>query len=229
MKKEKNTHHIVSSKNYTVLLEDIKQRIRTAQVKAALSVNRELVLLYWEIGREILLRQKKEGWGAKVIDRLAVDLHREFPDLHGFSSTNLKYMRRFAEAYPDLPIGQQLVDQLPWGHNVVLLEKVKDRQQRLWYAQNTIENGWSRNILVHQIESDLYRRQGKAITNFKQTLPAPQSDLAENMLKDPYVFDFLTLREKANERELQQSLLYHLREFLLTLPPTPSLIFREGD
>lgn len=202
---------------YAELLEDLKARIRSAQVKAALSVNRELVLLYWQIGREILQRQHQEGWGAKVIERLAQDLKREFPEMKGFSSRNLKYMRAFAEAYPDEQFVQQVVAQIPWGHNVRLLDAVKDPAERTWYIRQTIEHGWSRNVLVHQIESGLYQRQGKAITNFERTLPPPQSDLARSLIKDPYVFDFLTLGPQAQERDLERSLLEHLRGFLLEL------------
>jgi predicted nuclease of restriction endonuclease-like (RecB) superfamily len=202
---------------YAELLESLKARIREAQVRAALSVNRELVLLYWHIGREILQRQEREGWGAKVIDRLARDLRREFPDMKGFSPRNLKYMRAFAEAWPDEQIVQQAAAQIPWFHNVVLLEKVKDHAARLWYAQQTIEHGWSRNVLVHQIESKLYQRQGKAITNFERTLPTPQSDLARSLIKDPYVFDFLSLGPGAQERDLERALLNHVRDFLLEL------------
>ncbi len=205
------------SAGYAQLLENLRQRIRQAQVRAALSVNRELVLLYWHIGREILQRQAQEDWGAKVIDRLAQDLTQEFPEMKGFSPRNLKYMRAFAEAWPDEQIVQQLVAQIPWGHNVRLLDYVKDPAERLWYVQQTIEHGWSRNVPVHQIESKLYERQGKAITNFEYTLPAPQSDLARSLLKDPYVLDFLSLGPAAQERELQRALLNHLRDFLLEL------------
>ncbi len=202
---------------YAELLESLKARIRQAQVRAALSVNRELVLLYWHIGREILQRQQREGWGAKVIDRLALDLGREFPEMKGFSPRNLKYMRAFAEAWPDEQIVQEALAQITWYHNITLLEKVKDPTERLWYVQQTIEHGWSRNVLVHQIESKLYQRQGKAITNFERTLPAPQSDLARSLIKDPYVFDFLSLGPEAQERDLERALLNHLRDFLLEL------------
>jgi len=180
---------------YAEFLADLKKRIRRARVKAALSANRELILLYWEIGRMILERQKEEGWGSKVIDRLAQDLRREFPDMKGFSARNLKYMRAFAEAYPDKEFVQQVAAQIPWFHHCTLLDKVKDPAERIWYIQQTMEHGWSRNVLVHQIESGLYHRKGKAITNFDRTLPAPQSDLAREVLKDPYVFDFLGLTE----------------------------------
>lgn len=203
--------------DYQKLLDDIKTRIRTAQVRAGLAVNRELVLLYWSIGREILTRQEREGWGAKVIDSLARDLHQSFPEMKGLSPRNLKYMRAFAEAWPDEPIVQQVVAQIPWGHNVRLLDYVKSSEERLWYAQQTITSGWSRNVLILQIESGLHRRQGKAISNFEAALPKPQSDLAQQLLKDPYNFDFLTLDKDARERDIERGLLDHLRQFLLEL------------
>ncbi|MEE9167747.1 MAG: PDDEXK nuclease domain-containing protein [Candidatus Neomarinimicrobiota bacterium] len=202
---------------YAELLEDLKKRIRTAQIKASLSVNRELVLLYWDIGQRILLRQRQEGWGTKVVARLAADLKNSFPDMTGFSPRNLKFMRALAEAHPDRSIVKQLVSQIPWGHNIRIIQTVKDAHEREWYIQKTIENGWSRNVLVHQIESGLYQRQGKSITTFERTLPAPRSDLAQQLIKDPYIFDFLTLSEKATERDLERGLLAHLREFLLEL------------
>jgi predicted nuclease of restriction endonuclease-like (RecB) superfamily len=208
---------ISTSTSYQDLLARLKNQIRTAQVRAAVAVNQELVLLYWGIGREILERQASEGWGSKVVDRLAHDLRAEFSDMKGLSRTNLLYMRSFAETWPDESIVQQVVGRIPWGHNVRLLDMVKDREERLWYANAAIANGWSRNILVLQIESGLFRRQGKAITNFKATLPAPQSDLAQQLIKDPYNFDFLTLTSEAQERDLERGLLEHLRQFLIEL------------
>lgn len=208
---------LVNSKSYQTLLADLKQRIRTAQVRAALAVNRELVLLYWGIGKEILARQDQEGWGAKVIDRLAKDLRAEFPGQQGLSPRNLKYMRALAEAWPEEAIVQQVAAQIPWFHNCILLDKVKEPGERLWYVQQTIQNGWSRNILVMQIETNLYRRQGKAVTNFQTTLPSPQSDLAQQLIKDPYNFDFLTLGQEAKERDLERALLAHVQQFLLEL------------
>jgi predicted nuclease of restriction endonuclease-like (RecB) superfamily len=202
---------------YDEFLRDLKQRIRDAQVRAALAVNRELVLLYWEIGRDILTRQAQQGWGARVIERLAADLHHAFPEVRGLSPRNLKYMRAFAEAWPDEPIVQQLVAQLPWGHNVRILDYVKSPAEREWYVRHTIQHGWSRNSLVHQIESGLYHRQGKALSNFDRTLPAPQSEMAQQILKDPYNFDFLTLGPDAHERDLERGLLDHVRAFLLEL------------
>jgi predicted nuclease of restriction endonuclease-like (RecB) superfamily len=202
---------------YRKLLEDIKARIQTAQVRAGLAVNRELVLLYWSIGREILTRQDREGWGAKVIESLARDLHFSFPEMKGLSPRNLKYMRAFAEAWPEEPIVQAALAQITWYHNLALLEKVAVKEERLWYAQQTNQHGWSRNVLVLQIESGLYRRQGQAISNFESALPKPQSDLAQQILKDPYNFDFLTLDKDARERDIERGLLDHLRQFLLEL------------
>ncbi|MDP3112706.1 MAG: PDDEXK nuclease domain-containing protein [Thermodesulfovibrionales bacterium] len=202
---------------YAELLNTLKERIRASQVRAVMSVNRELVLLYWQIGQEILARQANENWGSKVIDRLAADLRREFPDMQGFSPRNLKYMRTFAEAYPDKQFVQQAVAQIPWGHNVRILDYVKGHDEREWYIRETIKNGWSRNILVLQIKSDLYRRQGKAVSNFRKTLPPPQSDLAQQVLKDPYVFDFLTLDKETHERALEKELVNHITKFLLEL------------
>lgn len=208
---------IPNSKVYRDLLASLKTQIRTARVRAALAVNRELVLLYWRVGKEILTRQQQEGWGTRVIERLAIDLRAEFSDMQGLSPRNLKYMRSFAEAWPDEVIVQAPLAQLSWYHNLALLEKVKDPVQRLWYAEQTVRNGWSRNVLVMQIESGLYRRQGHAVTNFHATLPEPESDLAQQLLKDPYTFDFLTLAQGARERELESGLLVHLRDFLLEL------------
>ena len=202
---------------YGPFLSELKDRIRASQIKAALSVNSELIALYWEIGVSILKRQRDEGWGAKVIERLALDLHQAFPDMQGFSKRNLLFMRAFAEAYPDAEIVKQVVSLLPWGHNIRLLQTAKDPDQRLWYARQTIENGWSRAVLVHQIESGLHERQGKAQTNFKAALPPPQSDLAAQVLKDPYNFDFLTLGTRARERELEHALVDRLQRFLLEL------------
>ena len=208
---------IEHSKGYVDLISSLKEKIRAAQHKAALSVNRELLILYWEIGREVLTRQSAEKWGTKVIERLSADLSREFPEMKGFSQRNLKYMRAFAEAYPDTQFVQQAVAQIPWGHNVRILDYVKDPREREWYIRKTIEHGWSRNVLVHQIESRLYHRQGKAITNFSRTLPKPQSELAHEVLKDPYVFDFLGIGEEALERDIERALIENLRRFLLEL------------
>jgi len=228
------------SLSYASLLDGIKARIRAAQVKAALSVNRELIQLYWSIGQDIVQRQRQEGWGKAVVDRLAADLQREFPGVAGFSSGNIWRMRAFYLAWTgpvlarpardsrDVILAQaarekdgtnppQAVAEIPWFHNVILVEKLKDPRQRLWYARQAVQNGWSRSMLLHWIESDLYTRQGKAVTNFPTTLPPPQSDLAAEVVKDPYNFDFLTLRADAAERELERGLLDHIRKFLLEL------------
>jgi predicted nuclease of restriction endonuclease-like (RecB) superfamily len=203
--------------SYAALLDDIKAHIRHSQVKAALAVNTQLVELYWHIGHQILLRQQQEGWGANVINRLAADLHHAFPDMRGFSPRNLGYMKSFAAAYPDPVFLQQPAAKIPWFHHCLLLDRVKDPVTRDWYMHKTTEQGWSRTILEMQIESNLYARQGKAATNFQRTLPPLQSDLAEQVLKDPYSFDFLTLGEDAQERHLQRGLLAHIRQFLLEL------------
>lgn len=207
----------VSPPDYLAFLDDLKARIRGAQVRAALSVNRELVLLYWSIGRDILARQSDAGWGARVIDLLAQDLARTFPALRGFSVRNLKYMRAFALAWPDEKIVQQLAARLPWFHHCVLLDKVKSAPERLAYAAAAVEHGWSRGVLVLQIESGYVARRGAAVHNFPATLPPLQSDLAAQALKDPYVFDFLELTGDVAERRLERSLVEHLRSFLLEL------------
>lgn len=194
---------------YAAFLDVLKDRIRAARLRASVSVNQELILLYWSIGRDILERQAAEGWGARIIDRLARDLRRDFPESTGFSARNLKYMRAFAEAYTDRNFVQQVVAQLPWGHNVRLIDAVKQPVEREWYARQAIEHGWSRAVFIHQIDSHLYQRQGKALTNFARALPEPQSELAQQIIKDPYNFDFLALGpamtagrpEKARKRE----------------------------
>ena len=202
---------------YADWFTDLKTRIHTAQQRAALAVNRELVLLYWQIGRDILERQAQQGWGAKVIERLAHDLRTAFPDIKGFSRANLMYMRAFAEAWPDAEIVQQAVGQLPWGHNLVLLTKLKDPAMRLTYAQRAIQHGWSRNVLNIHIETRLLEREGQAVTNFEAQLPAPQSDLARNTLKDPYLFDFLGVGKEADERAIESAIVQHITRFLLEL------------
>ena len=216
--------------DYPQVLEEIKARIRASQVKAFLSVNWELIALYWDIGKMIVRRQKAEGWGRSVVERLAADIQKEFPNVRGFSPQNLWHMRSLFLAWTseaaDLQqvVGEidgenlpQAVGEIPWGHNLQLLSKLDDPVKRLWYARQTSEHGWSRAVLVHQIESDAFARQARAITNFKRVLPAPQSDLAQQMTKDPYNFDFLTLGPAVTERQLENSLIDHLRQFLLEL------------
>lgn len=216
--------------DYAVFFESLKHRVQQAQTRAVLSVNRELIQLYWDIGRSIVERQEREGWGKGVVDRLASDIQKAFPGIQGFSPRNVWRMRAFFLAYRELPanltqpasdfdspILPQPAAEIPWFHNVILLEKLKDPVERLWYAAKTLEHGWSRAVLTVQIETKLFARQGKAVTNFAATLPAPQSDLAQQTLKDPYVFDFLTLSEEAHERELEAGLVDHVQKFLLEL------------
>jgi predicted nuclease of restriction endonuclease-like (RecB) superfamily len=202
---------------YADWLADLKARIHGAQQRAALAVNCELVLLYWQIGRDILTRQTEQGWGAKVIDRLAHDLRTAFPDMRGFSPRNLKYMRAFAEAWSDAEFVQGVLAQLPWYHQLALLDKLKTEEERRWYAAKALEHNWSRNVLVMQIESRLYERSGAAITNFATQLPKPQSDLARESLKDPYRLDFLGLAKDAGERAIEDALIKHITQFLIEL------------
>jgi predicted nuclease of restriction endonuclease-like (RecB) superfamily len=224
--------------SYAAIIAQIKTEIETARLKAAISVNQHLLILYWKIGNIILQQQSLEGWGTKVIERLSNDLRREFPGMRGTSVRNLKYMRAFADAYPEFvqqpaariqndSIVQQAVAQIPWGQNIVILDRVKDQKERLFYVQKTLENNWSRNVLIHQIESKLYHRQGKAVHNFIQTLPAPQSDLAKEMLKDPYKFDFLNLSEEYFEKDLEDALVSHITKFLLELGAGFSYVGRQ--
>jgi len=202
---------------YLELLDEIVSRIARSQTRAALAVSRELVLLYWSIGAEILLRQRLEGWGAKIIDRLGRDLQVRFPGVEGFSPRNLKYMRSLAEVWPDPQIVPRRVALLPWGHVRLLLDRVKDAAARDWYMGASIEYGWSRDTLAHMISGGLHKREGKALTNFKKVLPPPNSDMAQQVLRDPYNFDFLTLTHPVEERKLQRGLLVHMRDLLLEL------------
>jgi predicted nuclease of restriction endonuclease-like (RecB) superfamily len=238
---------------YERLLQEIKTRIRSAQLRASLSSNRELILLYWDVGRMLDRRQSAQGWGSGVVPRLAKDLHNDFPEIKGFSERNLNRMIAFFREYPALgsilPQAVALLDstakppapailpqavaklaktdsfstlsqltvEIPWGQNLLLMEKVKEPSTRLWYVQQTITHGWSRSVLALMIESDAHERQGRAVTNFTRTLPPVQSDLARETLKDPYIFDFLTLEKPFHERELETGLLNHLRDFLVEL------------
>ena len=203
----------LSTQKYQAWLNSLKTEIRAAQQRSVLAVNQELIKLYWRIGKDILQRQQDQGWGAKIIEQLAEDLRHCFPEMKGFSARNLKYMRAFAENWPDAEIVQQLVAQLPWGHNLVLLTKLNEPETRLEYAQLCIQHGWSRNVLQHQIESGLLQRQGKASTNFAKTLPDTQSELAQQTLKDPYIFDFLNLDAEARERDLEKALIQHISQY----------------
>lgn len=207
----------LDSQNYVELLQNLKKEINQARIKAHLSVNKEMIHLYWKIGNQILERQKTDGWGSKVIENISKDLRKEFPEMKGLSTRNLVYMQSFAKAYKDFSITQQLVAQIPWGHNCLIIDKIQNTDQRIWYIQKTIENGWSRNVLNLQIQSNLYKRQGSSINNFKNTLPESQSDLAQNIIKDPYNLEFLDIKGKFNERKLEENLIDHIRNFLLEL------------
>lgn len=211
--------NIEKSSEYKNLISGIKNQIKTSRQKALLAVNKELLILYWNIGRTILEYQEKEGWGAKVIDNIAKEIKSEFPELKGFSPRNLKYMRKFSSEYVDIQFVQQVVAQIPWSHNVVLMDRVSDMKQRLWYIEKTIENGWSRNTLVHQIESKLFERQNNDLktTNFMEKLKAPNNKLAIETLKDPYIFDFITMTEEMNERDIENQLVKKVTKFLLEL------------
>ena len=203
--------------DYLSLLSDLKVKIQDSRLRTVLSVNAALVLLYWEIGQAILQKQHLEGWGAKVIDRLSHDLTLAFPDMKGFSPRNLKYMRAFAAAWPEQEIVQRVIAQIPWRSNLALLDKLNRTEERLWYAQKIIEHGWSQPVLVHQIEFRLHEREGKAINNFSIALPPTESDLATQVFKDPYVFDFLGTAIPRREAELEQGLIDHIQKFLLEL------------
>jgi len=208
---------IFSPDTYDDFLNFLKDYIRRSQIQAAVAVNQELITLYWQIGQSILSKEHEQGWGAKVVQRLASDLKREFPEMKGFSARNIRYMKAFAEAYPEEETLQRSVAKLPWRHNIALIEKLKSTEERLWYADQAVENGWSRDILVLQIESQLHLRIGGATTNFEQILPKPQSDLANSLLKDPYHLEFLSLSQDVQERDLERALVTHIRDFLLEL------------
>ena len=203
--------------SYTELLQHLKERVVQAQSRAVLAVNSELVQLYWEIGRTISERQKAEGWGSKVIDRLARDLKEAFPCIKGFSAANLKYMRYFAENCPGRTIGQQPADQLPWFHIVAILTGVSEPGAREWYASEAVAHGWSRSTLKLNIRDGLYTRQGREVSNFPQRLPALRAENTQQALKDPYFFDFLGLGNDAHEREIESALTSHITRFLLEL------------
>jgi len=204
-------------KSYAVFLSDLKKRIQQERLRVVLASNAALVNLYWDIGQGIIKKQKEEGWGSKVIDRLSVDLGKSFPDMKGFSPRNLKYMRAFASAWPKQVIVQEVLAQITWYHNLALLDKLDDAQTRIRYARKTVEHGWSRNILAIQIDLQLHKRQGKAISNFSVALPPVDSDMAQQVFKDPYIFDFLGTADPRREAELAQGLMDHVQKFLLEL------------
>ena len=207
---------LINSKDYLTVVDTIKNNIRVAQYKAVLSANHELIMLYWNIGNVI---NENNTWGSKFIDNLARDIKLDFPDMTGFSVRNLKYMAKFADTYKDIEFVQQVVAQIPWGQNIVVLDKISDENKREWYLRQTIENGWSRNVLVHQIESDLYARQVRSnkITNFENKLDSPQNELAIQTLKDPYIFDFISIKADMLERDIENELVKNVTKLLLEL------------
>src|ERR1700722_6515932 len=213
--------------DYAEFLAEIKARIAAARTRAALAVNSELIKLYWEIGREILDRERREGWGAKTIDSLAADLRRDFPEMSGLSRSNLHYMRRFAAAWPDHEIVPQAVGQLPWGHIRCLLDKLDSSAPRLWYAGKAVEHGWARQILQAEIATDLRGRQGGALSSFERALPASDSELVRDAIKDPYNFEFLGLSETAKERDLELALLGDVQSFLVEMGRGFALVGRQ--
>jgi len=203
----------ILGKDYAALLKDLKAKVKSAQLKAAIRVNTEMITLYWEIGRSIHSKQEEHGWGSKTIEKLSRDLRSAFPDMKGFSSRNLKYMLKFARAYSDFEIMQQLAAQIPWFHNIILLERVKEEK----YIKKTIEHGWSRSVLEVWLGNGLYEREGKGVNNFERTIASPETDLARETIKDPYCFDFLTLSNQFSEKELESGLFDHLQRFLLEM------------
>ncbi|BCI82034.1 hypothetical protein MTY66_36590 [Mycolicibacterium sp. TY66] len=202
---------------YQELLDAVAHRVRAGRQRAVAAANQQLVATYWAVGKEILARQDAEGWGTRVIDRLSADLRERFPDAKGFSPRNLKYMRAFAAAWPGGPIVQAGLAQLPWYHHIALLDKLESSDLRLWYAQAALEEGWSRNVLVHHIDGRLHERAGQAITNFARTLPPTDSDLAQQATRDPYLFDFVGIADIRREHDLEHALTEHVEKFLLEL------------
>lgn len=208
----------MNNNQYKSFLQNLAEHIQTARLKAVLSVNQQMIQLYWEIGRFILQQQSEEGWGTKVIDRLSKDLRLRFPDMKGLSARNLKYMRKFAAAYPNFTIVQPVVAQISWTHNIILLDKFReDIITRFWYMRQSLENGWSKRILIHQIDLEVHKTQGKLPNNFKSHLPPPQSDMVRQIFKDEYIFDFLAQSAIRNEQALEENLTQYITEFLLAL------------
>jgi predicted nuclease of restriction endonuclease-like (RecB) superfamily len=237
---------LLNNNDYTVWLSELKTTIRQRQIKAALAVNSELIQMYWDLGSQIVQKQENAKWGTGFIDQLSKDLKAEFPEMSGFSGKNLRYCRAFFLFYSENTIWQQVVAKLddeitkqpvsqleksqqfvgesenplfsiPWGHHILIMQKVKNQNDALFYIQKTIENNWSRAVLEYHIETQLHSRQGKAITNFTNTLPEPESDLAQQIIKDPYNFEFLTLAESAKEKDLERELIHNISKFLLEL------------
>ena len=202
---------------YPELLASVSKHVSSGRSRAISAGNREMLLSYWSIGSELVKRESVQGWGSRVVTRLSADIQSVFPEARGFSPRNLRYMKSFAQAWPGLPMLQQAVATLPWGHHVVLIDKLEDPDTRLWYAAAAVEHGWSRAMLIHHIETGFHKRPGGAVTNLEATLPPSGSDLAQQSLKDPYIFDFLSLTEKYTERELEDQLVEHIEKFLLEL------------
>src|SRR3990167_3429762 len=231
-KKSIKSNKVISPKEYIQTLTKIKKQVQEAQIKSILAANKELLKLYWFIGETIVEKQQESDCGSQVIEKLAKDLQNEFPGIAGFSRANIFYMRAFYLAYEKVQqaVGQledMPISRIPWGHNVILVTKLKDNNKRLWYAQKAIENGWSRSILEHWVKLDLFNREGKAITNFQKTLSSPHSDMAQQALKDPYIFEFLTLQEKHLEQDLEQGLIDNVQKLLLEMGKGFALIARQ--
>ena len=205
------------SEGYLRFIDGIKNEIQNQRITVVMNANASMICLYWKIGRAILDMQEAEGWGAKVIDRMAADLKEAFPEMSGFSPRNIKYMRKFAECWPDFEIVQQVVAQIPWRTNRMLLDKLPDAESRIWYARQALENGWSSTVLDLQIQSGLMERSGKSINNFPAALPPADSDMAVQIFKDPYLFDFLGTDMPRREVEIERQLTEHIQKFLLEL------------
>jgi predicted nuclease of restriction endonuclease-like (RecB) superfamily len=204
---------------YNDFIRQLKQKIQTSQIKASIRVNEELLKLYWDMAQMIIAKQKESSWGDSIIQKISRDLKEEFPNIKGFSKTNLLYMKKWYLFWSDVNLPQVVgeIFKIPWGHNREIITKLKETQEAIYYVKQTLHYGWSRAVLVHQIESRLYHREGKAVTNFETKLPPPQSDLAKATLKDPYNFDFLSMSKKYNEKELEDALIEHISHFLLEL------------
>lgn len=222
---------VKQNKKYRKWVEELKGLIQKSQIKASISVNKELLELYWKIGESISEKSNAENWGTSVVEQLSKDLKTIFPNQFGFSRSNLFSMKKWFEFYNSSNIQiekiQQLVGQIPWGQNVLIITKAKNINEALFYADKTVENNWSRAVLSHQIDLGLFKRKGKAITNFQETLPLPQSELAVESLKDPYKLDFLTLGEKALEKDIEEQLVSHITSFLLELGAGFSFVGRQ--
>ena len=208
----------IDSKEYNTFLVDIKNKIKLSQQKAFSSVNQEMIMLYFNIGSLIDARQKEQGWGAKIIDKLSLDILNEFPNMKGFSTRNIKRMLQFYKEYhEDFSKVTLVVSQIPWTHNIILIQKIKDKNLRYWYIQKVLENGWSKDILALMIKSEVHKREGNLVSNFKDVLPQNDSDLVQQSFKDPYLFDFLSITEPFRERELENSLIKNMEKFLIEL------------